>query len=216
MSNSLRGRLRAQLISCESCYAKYRRLKYTVARVRVLTYYLYDVIHTAKYMFWGRDESLPRAQLQAKILFFYHKIEKGMSLPGKKRMFGVEVIPQVTSMLEIFEQNFADIDDPIYKGAVSSLHAYADLIQLHQLDKNNIVLPALLEFLSRRNEGGCKADTPMYPVKVLANHPILFDEFKELMTQRRSYRDFSNKKIHANTIIVELQIKRKILAGHLR
>lgn len=189
----LKQKLRSCLIACVVCYRRYRRFKYLMARFRALSYFLGDIRQAYAFMYWGGNEELSRDQLQARLLFYYHKIEKALSLPGRKRLFAVEVIPEVTGMLEVWERGHGDRNDPIYKGAINSLIAYSDCVKSLSLDPDGLVLPALTKFLSERHAVCNGPDTPLRPERVVANYPISLEDFRKLMLQRRSYRDFSSE-----------------------
>jgi nitroreductase len=206
MLAALKRKLRAKLMACAPCYQRYQRLKYHLGRAWALTYFARDFSQAAAHMCWRGNEVLPRQQLQAKLLFYYHKIEKGLSMPGKKRLFALEVIPQVTAMLTVWERQHGDLDDPIYRGALNALHAYAALLEREQLDASGLVLPRVKEFLAQRPHRGVQADTPLHPEKVLADHPVRFEDFKGLVQQRRSYRDFSELAVSREAIKAAVQL----------
>jgi nitroreductase len=206
MLASLKRSLRARLIACAPCYQRYQRLKYSVQRAKALTYVARDLRQLAAHMNWRRNEHLPREQLQAKLLFYYHKIEKGLSMPGKKRLFGLEVIPQVTSLLLVWEDKYRDLDDPIYRGAVNSLQAYAALLEREQLDPSGVVLPDVKRFLAQRARQQAQADTPLHPSAVLADRPVRYEDFKALVLQRRSYRDFSSVPVSHESIAAAVEL----------
>jgi nitroreductase len=206
MLASLKRGLRARLMACALCYQRYQRLKYQLERARALTYFARDLRQVAAHMHWRGNEQLPREQLQAKLLFYYHKIEKGLSMPGKKRLFGLEVIPQVTALLVVWEGKHHELDDPVYQGAVSSLQAYAALLEREQLDASGVVLPRVREFLEQRPHRGAHADTPLHPAAVHADCPVRFEDFKTLVQQRRSYRNFSGCPVPPEAIMAAVEL----------
>ncbi len=206
MLASIKRELRLKLIACAECYRRYRSFKYLLSRTWLLTYFVLDIRHTARHMRWMENDRLPINQLQAKLLFYYHKIEKGLSMPGKKRLFGLEVIPQVASLIEAWERKKASVNDPIYLGAISSLHAYAEHIEREGLDKGGQVNPWLHDFLSSRPLDGGAADTPLLPRLVVPDSPVSFDNFKKLTLQRRSYRNFSEQHVPEQLIQAAVEL----------
>lgn len=200
MLAKLKQYLRGKLLACPPCHQRYLRLKYEITRVRALTYCLLDIWHSAIYMHWPQHKALRPKQIQAKLLFYYHKIEKGLSMPGAKRLFALEVIPQVTSLLEAWEQGELDRGDPIYLGAIHSLHAYVAMLEQRGLDPTGKVLPEVRDFLSKRPNLRSEIDTPFRPQLVLAEQPVQFLAFETLVHQRRSYRHFSEQRVDPSAV----------------
>lgn len=192
---SLKSFIRQKLIGCPACYARYQRFKYRLACIRQLGYFLDDIKIVSRYSFWKEDRELPTGQLQAKLLFFYHKIEKGLSLPGKKRLFGLDVIPQVISLLEAWEDKEKCIENPIYSGALNSLAAYAAYLEKESFPGGEGIATRVRDFLASRYAKNDLPDTPLRLNEMQFSDVVQFDRFLDLCRLRRSFRTFSDRDV---------------------
>ncbi|SDH36135.1 MULTISPECIES: nitroreductase family protein [unclassified Duganella] len=181
--------LRRLLKACPRCHARYTRAKYFVLSLARLRYGATDLRQVWRHMYWQREPQMAAGPLQAKLLFYYHKIEKGLCMPGPRRLFGLEVLPQVMRLLEAWEQGGHERDDPIYLGALSSLSAYRARLLEHGLDREQRILPQIDAFLRTRPAA---ASAPSTPVVTLAAPPaVSYAQLLALSEARRSYRDFA-------------------------
>ena len=192
---SVKTYFRRKLIACPPCHQRYTRLKYKIENICYLLFFLYDLRNTWRHMYWGDDEQMSSVQLQAKLLFYYHKIEKGLCMPGKKRLFALEVIPQVTNLLKIWEDTGKSIHDPIYVGAINSLRSYRDLIASEGLDSEGKIGVFVSDFLTSRYEISTAALTPIKIAKSQLDATVSYEEFRILCELRRSYREFDDKSV---------------------
>lgn len=197
---SAKAYLRGKLIGCPQCYQRYTRLKYTLRRIWELSFFLPDLRNAWQHMYWGNDAQMTTTQLQAKLLFFYHKIEKGLCMPGKKRLFALEVIPQVVQLLTTWESTGKSVCDPIYIGAVNSLRSYNDLIRREALDPEGTISVFVSNFLASRCEISAEPSTPITIAKSQLDAVVSFDEFRRLCKLRRSFREFSDQAVPDNVI----------------
>lgn len=197
---SVKAYLRRKLISCQPCYQRYTRFKYKLQNMRELSFFLHDLRNTWRDMYWGNNARMSSAQLQAKLLFYYHKIEKGLCMPGKKRLFALEVIPQVTQLLKTWEGTGRSIHDPIYVGAINSLRSYSDLIHKEGLDPEGKIGDFASDFLASRSEVSAEAVTPITIAKTQIDATVSYDEFRTLCELRRSFREFSDQSVSDDVI----------------
>lgn len=197
---SVKAYLRRKLIGCQPCYQRYTRLKYKLKSMWDLSFFLHDLRNTWRHMYWGNDAQMTTAQLQAKLLFFYHKIEKGLCMPGKKRLFALEVIPQVVQLLKTWESTGKSVRDPIYVGAINSLRSYNDLIHKEELDPEGKISVFVSDFLASRSEVSAVALTPITIAKSQLDATVSYDEFRRLCELRRSFREFSDQSVPDDVI----------------
>lgn len=147
-------------------------------------------------MYWANDEQMSSNQLRAKLLFYYHKIEKGICMPGEKRLFAVEVVPLITHMLTIWEDAAYSREDPIYIGAISSLRSYSALLHMDGLDPEQAICASIDEFLARRMDiRRGFAETPITITDKEIGATVSHDAFRSLCELRRSFRDFDTRKV---------------------
>lgn len=191
----LKAYLRRKLIECQPCYARYTSAKYFVQSLYALRFSLVDMRQVWRHMYWGHEQSMAAGQLQAKLLFYYHKIEKGLCMPGRKRLFALDVVPRVIGLLETWESQGNSRQDPIYLGAISSLRAYGELIRESGLDPSRQILPVVDLFLASRQPSPAEQVTPIaisdQQVEALVDYP----QFRALCETRRSFRDFRDQPV---------------------
>lgn len=198
--SSIKNFFRNRLIACKPCYKRYRRLKYRIENLRDLTFYIYELRSAWRYMHWGKEVEMTPAQLQAKLLFYYHKIEKGICMPGKKRLFALEVIPEVTTLLKTWEVMGNSKFDPVYIGAINSLRSYQQLIAINSLDPDGKISAFVDSFLSNRVSVSSEEVTPIEITKHQIGLSVSYDQFKKLCELRRSFRDFSDQTVSPELI----------------
>lgn len=203
---SVKKFIRNKLIACKPCYKRYTRFKYRIENLRDLTFYIHDLRSAWHHMHWGKEEKMTPAQLQAKLLFYYHKIEKGLCMPGKKRLFALEVIPEVTALLETWEAAGNSKFDPVYIGAINSLRSYQQLISKNNLDEEGKISAFVDSFLSNRVNVSREEVTPIEITKHQIGLSISYDQFRTLCELRRSFRDFSDQTISPESIRLAVEL----------
>lgn len=139
---------------------------------------------------WKRSDS-NYWELSSELIFYYHKIEKGLSLPGEKRFFGIGVAEKVTKLLEEWKQSSLSQSDPIYLGAIASLKSYlsrfpADITDARQLRLFN----KIKKIVNKSNDSFSTPCTYNSTKKI-----DLYTPFIELTKKRRSVRNFKNQQV---------------------
>lgn len=186
---------RHKLQTCHECYAYYVSVKYRIQCLLSLRYFFYDLRIVKKSMFWGKNEQMELAQLRAKLLFYYHKIEKGLCMPGRHRLFALEVVPQIIHMMNSWKKSNFSVNDPIYQGALNSLQAYLTHLENQKLDPENKILPTIYSFLSNQYYFGDPADTPILIEKEQLINSVSFSSLYHMYLARRSVRNFESKPV---------------------
>jgi nitroreductase len=142
-----------------------------------------------------------RSELEPRLLFYYHKIEKGLSMPPPYRLFGQAVVPIVMDAIREWETMGYDLESSVYKGAISSLDAYCQ--RMVGLD---VVIPdtffaELPPFLAERSDnilmGG---DTPVLLTVDEINNASCLVELENLYRVRRSFRNYSEQPVEFKII----------------
>lgn len=197
---SLKTYLRNKLIACGACYQAYTNLKYRIISLFELSYFFYDISGALRHMDWRDSRHISPAQLQAKLLFYYHKIEKGLCMPGKKRLFALTVIPEVTKLLNTWEATGQPINDPVYIGAINSLRAYCRFLQTANLDAKGAIGPLTEDFLLKRTSVSDHSFTPITVKKAQIAELPSYDSFRLLCDVRRTFRNFSEDPVPDNLI----------------
>lgn len=180
-------------------YSGLRRLAVRVGRLR---FHFYDMLYVARYMSLWPLSALPEEQMAAKLLFFYHKIEKGLSMPPPHRLFGVGVVRDVMSLIKQWEEGSYSQASPVYVGAIAALRGYLERIEVEKLDSKNEICDVLKSFLERRATNFIDEERTPVPLSVDdVDSAKCYEEIARLYRVRRSYRDFDSTPIDESTII---------------
>lgn len=176
----------------------YLYIRYELSRFWALSYFFYDLYVAARSMRWSAraaDDSL-----EAQILFFYHKIEKGMSLPGDKRLFALDVVPKVFNLLESWEAARGSLDNKTYVGAINCVRSYLAFLDEKGLDPEDKIMSRVRGFLGDRRLVAVEADTPVRISKLDLMRDGDLESFRRLCEVRRSVRDFSDEAVSLEMI----------------
>lgn len=187
---SIKARLKSFVQSYPVLWRHYRGLKLQWKRFVLLRCFMYDIVHTFRYMHWapGGDEKI---QLTSELIFQYHKIEKGLVMPGPKRLFGLEPVSQTMMLLERWGRAAHCTTDPVYAGALEALRAYRTRVFEHQLDREGRILPVLDTFLAGQPAGCPELRTPRELPSLRMPECDAYASFASLAEARRSVRNFS-------------------------
>lgn len=92
-------------------------------------FYLPDAVRAYRHMRWGTTRET-YWKLSAETIFYFHKLEKGLCIPGQKRFFGADAAITLVSLLDRWRARSYSIDDPVYVGALECLRAYRSRLAL--------------------------------------------------------------------------------------
>ncbi|PAS97144.1 MAG: hypothetical protein BSR46_14285 [Candidatus Dactylopiibacterium carminicum] len=178
-------------------YAGIARL-YAVARqwyhhVRKLWYFASDVRSACRHMRWSEGGRARYWACSAELLFQYHKLEKGLCMPGEPRFFGYDPAIATLDLLVQWRARDYPREDPVYLGALEALWAYRQRLERTPPPRGEI----LLRRLDAELEGApASQDASRTPVPVLpAISGNASGMFHELMLARRSVRDFDTRPV---------------------
>jgi nitroreductase len=172
----------------------YQVVKVQVKRLWLLTYFLRDIINVYRNMYWPLH-CKSNFQLTSELLFQFHKIEKGLVMPGPRRFFGQEPARAVINLLNTWDLKGLPLGDPVYLGALETLHAYKERLQSESLDKDDKILSYVQSFLINHPTRTRLLATPHQLVSMnsdIASNPHRFDE---LVSIRRSVRSFTSMEV---------------------
>jgi nitroreductase len=158
--------------------------------VRDTSMYLRDSHLVWRHMNWKRER--PLHVIEAELVFQYHKLEKGLSMPGPKRFFGAQPCLHTLALAKEWESAGGSKTGSIYVGAIETLSSY--LIEAkargtpQQLSEANLIedLQSFLE--GRQHSREERLSTPI----ALPPRGTEIDSkwFDDLMHARRSVRSF--------------------------
>lgn len=102
----------------------YVGLRANYHRTKKLGVFWYDLRQTYRDMHWSAQIKNDYMALSAELLFQYHKLEKGLCMPGEKRFFGYDPASATLKLLKYWRAAGFDQADPVYQGALGTLVAY--------------------------------------------------------------------------------------------
>lgn len=188
-SGSLKAKLKRALQSQPVLWDIYWRTKQEFVRFALLRYYIYDIRHTYRAMHWPTGHKA-RQTLSSALLFQYHKLEKGLVMPGKRRFFGVDPAEATMKMMHRWQAVGYELDDPVYLGAIETLRGYRERLRENSLDPEDKVSSRLDHFLSRCNVADDALSTPQKLAELPMTYSSAETAFRALAEARRSVRDY--------------------------
>jgi nitroreductase len=183
----------------------YRKLPQPVRRIRhdfqancislfwILTNAVFD---TWKYAKFSRSlkKTSSKANDQALLTFYYHKIEKGMALPSPRHGFGSSwIVPNFLPLLETYSREYGD-DDTV-RTCRKALVAYLGFHAQPNSQQGEPTVRAIEAYLTNSPSGpsNCLGGVKEVSVKTLeANWAVDFERFA---AARHSVRVFANKQV---------------------
>lgn len=187
--SGFKSRLKYCIQKLPFLWSIYWRTKHELLRIAMLSFFCYDIFQTYKAMFWKPSNKEFRS-LGAELLFQYHKLEKGLVMPGKRRLFGLIPAKKTMDLISRWRQAGYATDDPIFIGAVETMRSYYRHLVDHELDSKAEIVPLVKVFLASCSEEDISLQTPyeLPRAEVLSSSPA--DAFRCLAEARRSVRDF--------------------------
>lgn len=180
----------------------YQGIKTEIRRLVLIKYFIYDAKNSYLHMHWGIYGKRGYVPLASEVLFNYHKIEKALSLPVAKRLFGLEAVERLFVLLAIWNRQGFSLTDPIYLGALDTLSAYEKCLCELNLDPENIIYSKVTDFLTKYKCGyeNSQPTTPIHVNFSMAEDGDFYSVFASLVSLRRSVRDFSMRSVETAKI----------------
>jgi nitroreductase len=177
-----------QFVQRHPCaWGLYWTIKQQLVRIALMRYFLYDIKHTYRAMHWAVGHA-GRDTLSAELLFQYHRLEKGLVMPGPKRIHGLEPLATTMALVQRWEEACHDVSGPIFIGALATLRAYRARLNSYKLDPEGRIQPRLDAFLTKRAHVHPEPITPRALPEVAGEESARW--FKSLAEARRSVREF--------------------------
>lgn len=154
--------------------------------------------------YFSKQNCKKKEQIKARLLFYGHSLEKGMSRENIRFGFGVKVIKLLLFYLERYTSYNYDENDEVFKNACSIVNEY---IKLHKTVKYN------LDFIDSKYNGlleKIKDINNVGGVVTIDNRKNAYSfNFRDLVFSRKSVRDFAESEVEYDLIVdsVELAIK---------
>lgn len=187
---SIKAKLKSALQSQPALWNAYWSAKQQVRRLFLLRYFLRDIGQTYRAMFWPTDNSA-KTKLSSELLFQYHKIEKGLVMPGAHRLFGVEPAQAAIKLCRRWVKLGYPQRDPVFLGALETLRSYHQRLLAEALDPHRQILPPLERLFTDFQQRTPELATPV-PLNSLLNEGYNEQSqgFQRLAIARRSVRNF--------------------------
>lgn len=191
---TIRQILKQKLSTSPLVWNTYQVVKVQLKRLWLMKYFLRDIINVYRNMYWPLHHQ-SNLQLTSELLFQFHKIEKGLVMPGPRRFFGQEPAKAVINLLNAWDLKGLPVDDPVYLGALETLHAYMNRLQSDSLDKDDKVLSHVQSFLISHPTRTRLLVTPHPLASINADKVNNIYKFDELVSIRRSVRSFTSMEV---------------------
>lgn len=195
---SLKVRLKRYLQAKPAIWGGYWSAKQQVRRVALLRYFLHDMANVYSAMYWSERRS-GRTALSSELLFQYHKLEKGLVMPGPRRLFGIEPALAVMDLCRRWQRLDLPLSDPVFAGAIETLCSYLLRLETDHLDPSGSIAPAVQQFL---REFPLREPALSTPMSLPAPHDKVAapGSFSDLAWARRSVRDFQPMPVSVNVL----------------
>lgn len=199
---SLKNRLKQAMQANPAIWGCYWRVKQELKRLAMLRYFLQDIRYTYRFMFWPLEQREAWA-LSAELLFQYHKLEKGLIMPGTPRLFGLEPAASVMILIERWTRAKLPQQDPVFQGAIETLRCYLARLNEGQLDSRQVIAPKIAQFLQSFDGLPQQASltTPYKPTLPSdVSEEMLSTTFEALAKVRRSVRNFRSEPVDTSVL----------------
>ncbi|MGX1191850.1 nitroreductase family protein [Metabacillus sp. SLBN-84] len=182
---------------------KIKRLKVFILAQLIINFSI-DLIKFIKYSSTF-DTKKTRESHEASLIFYYHKIEKGLSLPKPRPGFGKEHVFYLVGLLEDYVKKYGW--DDVSKVSLNTLNVYHDFNYRNNIEMKNLAerirnLNAVLPTEGKLLTGG---------VEELKKEDICrkFIDFKDLVNSRYSIRNFADSEVSLEIIREAVEIAQK-------
>ncbi|GMV54408.1 MAG: hypothetical protein AMXMBFR6_02130 [Betaproteobacteria bacterium] len=190
MGFTVKTRIKRLLQSQPKVWSKYQQTKGWLRRLLVMRYFGYDMLNTYRAMRWRSGERDP-VSLGAELTFYDHKLEKGLVMPGTKRMFGDDAALQTMLLARKWVRSGYPQSDPVFAGAVQILACYRAHIEKWGFEVSTQFANTIDRFLHEFAERDPSLDSPVpLATEQCSDSPQAYDGFRQLCHARRSVRNF--------------------------
>lgn len=177
--------------------AIYISLRAYYHRVKKLVVFIYDAKNTYRDMSWTSKNISPYWALSSELVFQYHKLEKGLCMPGEKRFFGYDPAAETIRLVKEWRSRAYDLNDPIYIGALETLRAYRVRLDITPpVNGANLLKSIEMELANTKiNE---EFTTPIINFNNIKESD--YDDLNRIYLSRRSVRIFKNEAVDISIV----------------
>lgn len=167
-------------------------------RTRKLTFFIFDARRALGDMRWDGPAGAAYWAKSSALLFQYHKLEKGLCIPGEKRFFGYDPASATLALLGDWRASGYATSDPIYRGALETIYAYRRRIDETPPVQISALKKALDDEIQLNSERYPELETPCRAA--LTARTGTFEWLESLAIDRRSVRSFTARKVDIQLI----------------
>lgn len=164
-------------------------------RARKLRLYGRDVRQTWRDMRWRGDAGQSYWVLSAELFFQYHKLEKGLSMPGPKRFFGYDPATATMTLLERWRAQGLPTQSRVYRGAIATLRAYRERLEITPPARGALLLQRLDAVLAAHGAVDADVQTPQALQPLQQAVGLNVEQLASLLRARRSVRAFNPERL---------------------
>ena len=143
---------------------------------------------------WDRVDA---GRLSAQLLWWYHKLERGLVTPGSAdaplRFFGAEAAAATCRIMRQWEAAGCSQQNPVYVGAVETLRSYRE--RLNRTPPPAAVAAELIAAVEERLQGTSPDARLTTPIPYRATEPTAHRLLEEIACDRRSVRHFDGRPV---------------------
>lgn len=161
--------------------------------------YKKDFSEDSKFIGWKRLKP-DYWKLSSELIFYYHKLEKGLCLPPEnQRWFGSHPAEKTISLMREWENSAFSKDAPIYQASCAVLKAYYEFSKkfVPENTEATVIVNELKDFLESQTYAA-NFSTPIALPLVTNQESYKF--LHELTLSRRSVRDFIEKPVELDLV----------------
>lgn len=166
--------------------------------LQVIQGVIYDTKRYIRSTEWGHLD--PRSRLRSQLITHYHALEKGLSMPEKKQVFGLPVAANLVSLSSEWDRNFQE-NDVHQLASKHVLSLYASHV--------GICASKQIAGLQDATTNSDASNSSVGGIRVLRAEDILRlskGGFPELLAARRSIRHYSPDPVDENTILDAIKL----------
>jgi nitroreductase len=157
--------------------------------------YRYEKKRNAEHMGWQHAQTISYPKRSAELIFWYHKLEKGLCLPpDTRRFFGSYPAQQTLALMQKWKVDGLSEEAPVYKAAIGVLQGYREFVASidNKTAEAEQTLSQVDAFLSVYEKSD---DIYTTPIEFRHINEETFDVLHALSLSRRSTRNFKDQPV---------------------
>lgn len=132
-------------------------------------------------------------KLSSELIFWHHKLEKGLCLPpGARPFFGDKPARITVRLLQRWKNSGFTVEAPVYQGALATLEAYRDRMASLDNPQARPLIELIKPWLADRDDPTGNYTTPIPGTTAPEGS---FEALRTLAISRRSTRDYTDQKV---------------------